>query len=93
MRNFLKQPAAKLKGEKFNMLTELIEIIKDTFLPTIVVTGDTALKTDLALDSFEIINLIGILEDKYKIEINVIDIVSLITLEDICNYIANKKMP
>ncbi|MPM39618.1 Acyl carrier protein [bioreactor metagenome] len=75
------------------MLTELIEIIKDTFLPTIVVTGDTALKTDLALDSFEIINLIGILEDKYKIEINVIDIVSLITLEDICNYIANKKMP
>lgn len=74
------------------MLTELIEMIKDTFLPTIEVTGETALKTDLALDSFEIINLIGILEDKYKIDINVMDIVSLITVEDICNYIANKKI-
>lgn len=74
------------------MLAELIEIIKETFLPTIEVTGDTALKTDLALDSFEIINLIGILEDKYMIDINVMDIVSLITVEDICNFIANKKI-
>ncbi|MDD4844542.1 MAG: phosphopantetheine-binding protein [Anaerotignum sp.] len=73
------------------MLTELIEMIKDTFSPTIEVTGETALKTDLALDSFEIINLIGILEDKYKIDINVMDIVSLITVDDICNFIANKK--
>ena len=73
------------------MLTEMINMIKDIFSPTIEVTGDTALKTDLQLDSFEIINLIGILEDKYNIDINVNDIVSLITIEDICNYIANKK--
>lgn len=75
------------------MLTEMINMIKDIFSPTIEVTGDTALKTDLQLDSFEIINLIGILEDKYNIDINVNDIVSLITIEDICNYIANKKSP
>ncbi|MCQ4936451.1 MULTISPECIES: acyl carrier protein [Anaerotignum] len=75
------------------MLTEMINMIKDIFSPAIEVTGDTALKTDLQLDSFEIINLIGILEDKYNVDINVNDIVSLITIEDICNYIANKKSP
>lgn len=74
------------------MLTELIEMIKDTFAPEVEVTGDTAIKTDLNLDSFEIINLIGMLEDKYNIDINALDIVSLITVDDICNYIENKKL-
>ncbi|KXL52941.1 acyl carrier protein [Anaerotignum neopropionicum] len=74
------------------MLTELIEMIKDTFAPEVEVTGDTAIKTDLNLDSFEIINLIGMLEDKYNIDINALDIVSLITVHDICNYIENKKL-
>lgn len=92
MKNFRKQPAAKLKGEKYNMLNELIQMMKDTYSPMTEITGGTALKTDLELDSFEIINLIGLLEDKYKIDINVMDIVSLITIEDICNYIATKKM-
>ena len=72
------------------MLIEIIDIIKENFSPTIEVTGDTAIKTDLDLDSFEIINLICILENKYKIEINEMDIVSLITVNDICNYLANK---
>lgn len=72
------------------MLIEIIDIIKENFSPTIEVTGDTAIKTDLDLDSFEIINLICILETKYKIEINEMDIVSLITVNDICNYLANK---
>ena len=73
------------------MLTEVIQIIKETFSPRIDVTGDTAIKTDLELDSFEIINLICVLEDKYKIDINEMDIASLITVNDICNYIADKK--
>jgi len=72
------------------MLIEIIDIIKENFSPTIEVTGDTAIKTDLDLDSFEIINLICILETKYKIEINEMDIASLITVNDICNYLANK---
>lgn len=72
------------------MLTGVIKIIKETFSPLIEVTGDTAIKTDLELDSLEIVSLICILENKYKIEINEMEIVSLITVNDICNYIANK---
>lgn len=56
------------------MLSEIIEIINKTFSPAITVNGDTAIKTDLSLDSFEIVNLICILEDRYKIEINEMDI-------------------
>lgn len=72
------------------MLAEVIEIIKDKFSPSIEVTGETAIKNDLQLDSFEIINLICILEDKYKIEICEIDIFSLVIVNDICKYIADK---
>ena len=72
------------------MVNEVIEIIKDEFSPLIEVTGDTAIKNDLQLDSFEIINLIWILEDKYKIEIGEMDIFSLVKVSDISDYIANK---
>ncbi len=72
------------------MLIEIINIINENFAPTIEVTGDTAIKTDLELDSFEIIRLICILEDKYQININEWDVVSLTTVKDICTYIANK---
>lgn len=89
-RSFQKQQAKRLKEEKFNMLIEVINIIIDNFAPTIEVTGDTAIKTDLELDSFEIIKLICTLEDKYKINIHERDVVSLTTVNDICNYIATK---
>ncbi len=72
------------------MLIEVINTIIDNFAPTIEVTGDTAIKTDLELDSFEIIRLICILEDKFKIHMNERDIFTLSTVNDICNYIANK---
>jgi Acyl carrier protein len=72
------------------MLIEVINLINDNFAPVIEVTGDTAIKTDLGLDSFEIIRLLCLLEDEYKININERDIVSLTTVNDICNYIANK---
>lgn len=89
IKSFQKQQAKRLKEEKFDMLIEVIHIINDNFAPTTIVTGDTAIKTDLGLDSFEIIRLICILEDKYKININERDVVSLTTVNDICNYIAN----
>ncbi len=72
------------------MLIEVINLINENFAPKIEVTGDTAIKTDLELDSFEIIKLICILEDKYKIDINEMEVVSLTTVNDICNYIANQ---
>jgi len=65
------------------MLNVIIEIINKTFSPAITVTGDTAIKTDLGLDSFEIVNLIYILEDRYRIEINETDIRFIVTVNDI----------
>ncbi len=72
------------------MLIEVIHIIIDNFAPTIEVTGDTAIKTDLGLDSFEMIRLICILEEKYNISINERDVILLATVNDICNYIADR---
>ena len=72
------------------MLIEVIKLINDNFAPTIEVTGDTAIKTDLGLDSFEIIRLICILEEEFKINMNERDVVSLTTVNDICYYITNK---
>lgn len=72
------------------MLTEVIKIIEDTFSPAVEVTGDTAIKNDLQLDSFEIINLICILEETYKIDISEMDVFSLVIVNDICDYIASK---
>lgn len=73
------------------MLNEVIEIINETYSPTIEVTGDTAIKTDLGLDSFEMINLMFLLEDKYKITINELDAGSMVTVNDIFDYIINKR--
>lgn len=72
------------------MPDEIIRIIHDSFSPTIAVTGETAIKTDLELDSFEIIRLICILEEKYKISIDEREVVSLTTVKDVCDFIAHK---
>lgn len=88
--NFQKQQAKKSKEEKYNMLTEVIEIIKETFSPSIEVTGETTIKNDLQLDSFDIINLTCIFEDRYKVKIDDIDLYTFVTVKDICDYIAKK---
>ncbi len=72
------------------MLTQVIEIIQNTFSPSIEVTGDTAIKNDLQLDSFEVVYLISILEEKFGIEIDETDISSLVTINDISNYLSGK---
>ena len=72
------------------MLADVIEIIYDTFSPDIEVTGDTAIKNDLGLDSFEILNLTFILENRYKITIDDAEVSSLVTVNDICDYLEHK---
>lgn len=72
------------------MLDEVIQIIKETFSPLIEVTGDTAIKNDLQLDSFEILNLVIILENRYKTNIDEMDMSSLVTVNDICSYLTQK---
>lgn len=71
------------------MCNELIGIIKDIFSPKIEVTEHTAFKTDLEFDSFEIITMIDVLEEKYNIIINEMDMPSLVTVGDLCEYIEN----
>ena len=72
------------------MLADVIQIINDTFSPDIDVTGETAIKNDLRLDSFEILNLIFILENRYKITIDDAEVSSLVTVNDICQFLAHK---
>ena len=72
------------------MLKELIEIIQETYAPAIDINQDTALKADLEMDSFEIINFIILLEDKYNIEIDEKEALNLVTVSDVYNYIQLK---
>lgn len=74
------------------MLTQVIQIIQETFSPSIEVTGDTAIKNDLQLDSFEIINLISILEERFGIEIDETEISFLVTINDICDYLTRRSL-
>ena len=90
MKSSQKHPAKKSKEGKSEMLADVIQIIKDTFSPDIDVTGETAIKNDLRLDSFEILNLIFILENRYKITIDDAEVSSLVTVNDICDYLDNK---
>jgi acyl carrier protein len=69
------------------MPSGLIELITDMFSPEKKVTENTAFKMDLELDSFEIINLICALEEKYDMTINEMDMASLVTVGDLSDYL------
>lgn len=67
------------------MLEELKEIAKEYTDKEINL--DTKLRSDLGLASFDLISLIGDVEEKYGISIKDEDIVNIITVEDLINYI------
>lgn len=55
-----------------------------------LISKDTNLAEDLALDSFSLMCLIGELSEEYNIKINAEDIVSFATVGDIVSYIEEK---
>ena len=74
------------------MLEIIKEILKDyTDLPSEQITEETSLASDLEINSYELVNIIMIFEERFGIEIPDRDIAELTTIKDIITYINNKK--
>lgn len=52
---------------------------------------DSKLRGELGLNSFDLVTLIGDIEDKYGIQIADEDLANIITVEDLIKYIESKK--
>lgn len=54
------------------------------------ITGDMDFVKDLGLNSFDIVNIVGAFEDKYKITIPTRDIWQLHTVNDVAAYLKKR---
>lgn len=70
------------------MLDKMTQIIREqTGNEDITVTRDTVLLTDLGMNSFDLINLVCILEDEFEVEIPDRVIGNFKTVGDVADYI------
>ena len=73
------------------MLEKVIEIIKEQLnLEGVEVTEDSSFKDDLGADSLDLFELVTNLEDEYEIEIPAEDLESMVTVQDVLDYLKNK---
>ena len=71
------------------MLNKLTEIIREqTGDDTITIDRDSVLLADLGLNSFDLINLVCVLEDEFEVEIPDRVIGNFKTVGDVVDYIA-----
>ena len=54
------------------------------------VTLDASFKDDLEVDSLDLFELVTNLEDEYEIEIPAEDLESMVTVQDVLDYLKNK---
>ena len=78
------------------MSKEIVNQLQDLFRDysgnnELVLTEEMSFVNDLELSSLDIINLIGSIEDTFDIQIEDDDIVSLLTVKDVVDYIISKK--
>ena len=78
------------------MSKEILNQLQDLFRDysgnnELVLTEEMSFVNDLELSSLDIINLIGSIEDTFDIQIEDDDIVSLLTVKDVVDYIISKK--
>jgi len=74
------------------MLNQLQELIRQqTADDTIVITNDTVLLTDLGLNSYELIQLVHEIEEKFNVEVPDRTIRDFKTVQDILDYISENK--
>ena len=77
---------------KEKVLKQLQDLIRDyTGRDDLVISEDSSLINDLELSSLDIISLIGSVEDTFEIMIDDEDIVNLLTVRDVVDYIVSKK--
>ena len=71
------------------MLEKLTELIQfHTGDDSMVIKEDMVLKSDLGLNSLDLVNLVCMIEDEYKIEIPDRDITTFRTVRDVMDYLA-----
>ena len=74
------------------MLEKLTEIIREqTGDDTITINRDSVLLADLGMNSFDLINLVCVLEDEFEVEIPDRVIGDFKTVGDVMDYIAGAK--
>ena len=64
------------------ILTEELEVEAD------LITPEAAFVNDLKLNSLEIADFIVLCEEKFGVEVNEDDIHSIVTVQDLCDYIS-----
>ena len=73
------------------ILKQLQDIIREySGKDDLVITEKSSLVNDLELSSLDIINLIGSIEDTFNIEIEDEDVVKMVTVGDVVDYIISK---
>lgn len=73
------------------MLNKLTEIIREqTGDDTITINRDSVLLADLGMNSFDLINLVCVLEDEFEVEIPDRVIGNFKTVGDVMDYIEDK---
>jgi acyl carrier protein len=81
----------KEKKENKTMLEKMKEMIADQLgIDAEEVTPDKALKEDLNADSLDLFELVTNLEDEYEIEIPAEDLETMVTVQDVLDYLKNK---
>ncbi len=74
------------------ILKQLQDLIRDySGNNELVLTEESSLINDLGLSSLDVISLIGNIEDTFDIQIEDEDIVKLLTVKDVVEYIISKK--
>lgn len=71
------------------MLEEIREIAQEYTQSNIEL--NTNIREDLGLTSFDIVSLIGEIEEKYDVEITEDDLLKVITIEDLIKCVESKK--
>lgn len=74
------------------MFEKLQEIVKQyTYDENIIITGDTVLLADLGLNSYELVELVCEVEEKFDVEIPDRVISNFKTVQNVLDYIAAHK--
>ena len=74
------------------VLEQLQDLIRDySGNDELVLTEESSLVNDLGLSSLDVISLIGTIEDTFDIQVEDEDIVNLLTVKDVVDYIISKK--
>ena len=73
------------------MLEKMREIIAEQLnCDADSITEETSFKDDLGADSLDLFELVTNLEDEYEIEIPAEDLESMVTVQDVLDYLKNK---